>query len=124
MRKVFWAFIILAASFTYVHTEAAAAYNFGDFRSETLTGKAWTALNDGDLEAVLAYTNKCIELYSEQARKMQNSLNEYPEGTILVSFMQPHSGDERIKLLKERKITSFAMELIPRISASSVHRHS
>ncbi len=45
-----------------------------------------------------------------------DEIKEYPEGTVLVSFMQPHSGDERIKVLKERKITSFAMELIPRIS--------
>ena len=57
------------------------AYNFGDFRSETLTTKAWGALEKGDIEAVLAYTNKTIELYSEQAKKMQASLKDYPKGT-------------------------------------------
>ena len=59
----------------------AAAYNFGDYRSVTLITKAWQALGENDLEAVLAYTNKCIELYAEQAKKMQASLTDYPTGT-------------------------------------------
>lgn len=58
-----------------------AAYNFGDYRSETLATKGWGALKDGDLEAVLAYTNKCIELYADQARKMQGTLTAYPTGS-------------------------------------------
>ena len=33
-----------------------------------------------DLEAVLAYTNKCMELYGEEAKKMQDSLEGYVEG--------------------------------------------
>ncbi len=57
-----------------------AAYNFGDHRSSTLVGKAWEALAQGDIEAVLAYTNKCIEMYSTQAKKMQESLSDYPAG--------------------------------------------
>ncbi|HOY09556.1 MAG TPA: tetratricopeptide repeat protein [Candidatus Omnitrophota bacterium] len=59
----------------------AAAYNFGDYRSVTLITSAWQALGENDLEAVLAYTNKCVELYSEQAKKMQASLTAYPTGT-------------------------------------------
>ena len=59
----------------------AAAYNFGDFRSETLTTKAWQALAENDIEAVLAYTNKNMELYAEQAQKMQSSLKDYPKGS-------------------------------------------
>jgi len=82
MKKIILALTILAVSVGFTHpTTATAAINFGDFRSETLTTKAWGALNSGDLEAVLAYTNKCIELYAAQAQKMQNSLNEYPTGT-------------------------------------------
>ena len=80
MKRVILALTILVAGVSFVHPTTAIAYNYGDFRSETLTTKAWTALKDGDLEAVLAYTNKCIELYAGQAKKMQNSLNEYPEG--------------------------------------------
>ncbi|HQO57773.1 MAG TPA: tetratricopeptide repeat protein [Candidatus Omnitrophota bacterium] len=59
----------------------AAAYNFGDYRSVTLITNAWQALGENDLEAVLAYTNKCVELYAEQAKKMQASLTAYPTGT-------------------------------------------
>lgn len=60
--------------------EVLAAYNFGDYRSVTLTTKAWKALEAGDLDAVLAYTNKCIELYGAEAKKMQNGLTGYPTG--------------------------------------------
>lgn len=81
MKKLTLALALLMMSISFVHPTIATAYNFGDFRSETLTAKAWGALNDGDLEAVLAYTNKCLELYGEQAKKMQNSLNDYPEGS-------------------------------------------
>lgn len=59
----------------------AMAINFGDFRSETLVNKAWQALADDDIEAVLAYTNKVEELYGEQARNMQKSLTEYATGS-------------------------------------------
>jgi len=56
------------------------AYSFGDYRSSTLTIKAWQALAEKNTDAVLAYTNKCINLYSAQASKMQKSFNEYPAG--------------------------------------------
>ncbi len=58
----------------------AQAFNFGDYRSSTLTGKAWEALAKNDIESVLAYTNKNIELYAEEARKMQADLKAYPAG--------------------------------------------
>ncbi len=77
--RVFTAFLVMACAVTV--TTQAFAYNFGDFRSETLVGKAWKALSEKDIEAVLAYTNKCIELYSDQAKKMQASLTDYPKGT-------------------------------------------
>ena len=38
------------------------------------------------------------------------------QGAVVVSFMQPHKDPERIAKLRDRHITSFAMELIPRIS--------
>lgn len=58
----------------------ALAYDFGDFKSMTLVAKAWEALKQGDTEAVLAFTNKCIELYAAEAQKMQSSLSAFPEG--------------------------------------------
>lgn len=56
------------------------SYNFGDFKSSTLTTKAWGALNSKDLRGVLAYTNKCVELYAENARVMQAELKDFPAG--------------------------------------------
>ena len=73
------AFLITTCIFSV--TSQAFAYNFGDFRSETLVSKAWEALNGKDIEAVLAYTNKCIELYADAAKKMQASLTDYPKGS-------------------------------------------
>jgi tetratricopeptide (TPR) repeat protein len=59
---------------------AAPAYNFGDHKSSTLATKAWGALNEKNPDAVLAYTNKCIELYASKAREMQAGLKEAPSG--------------------------------------------
>lgn len=37
-------------------------------------------------------------------------------GTVLIGFLQPYARAAEVKALKERRITSFAMELVPRIS--------
>ncbi len=39
-----------------------------------------------------------------------------PEGSVLMGFMAPHEGDSRVKNLVKRKVTSFSMELVPRIT--------
>ncbi len=36
------------------------------------------------------------------------------EGAIVVSYLQPHLSPERTRALRDRRITSFAMELLPR----------
>ena len=80
MKKVFVSLFFLAiAVVAFMASFAFAAYNFGDFRSETMVGKAWKALEANDTEGVLAYTNKVLELYAEQAQKMQASLKDYPK---------------------------------------------
>jgi NAD(P) transhydrogenase subunit alpha len=38
------------------------------------------------------------------------------EGTTVIGFLHPHEFDDRICALRDRNITGFAMELIPRIS--------
>ncbi|HQP09951.1 MAG TPA: tetratricopeptide repeat protein [Candidatus Omnitrophota bacterium] len=81
MKKAVLVIALLMVGIGMIHPAIAAAYNYGDFRSATLATKAWEALAAKDLEAVLAYTNKCIELYAEQAKKMQASLEDYPAGT-------------------------------------------
>jgi NAD(P) transhydrogenase subunit alpha len=35
-------------------------------------------------------------------------------GAIVIAHLQPHLGADRVKALRDRKITSFAMELLPR----------
>jgi NAD(P) transhydrogenase subunit alpha len=37
-------------------------------------------------------------------------------GAVVVGFMQPHAHEAEITALRDRRITSFAMELVPRIS--------
>lgn len=39
-----------------------------------------------------------------------------PAGAVLAGFLAPYADAERVRALAERKITSFAMELVPRIS--------
>jgi tetratricopeptide (TPR) repeat protein len=80
MKKLLLMVIFIAVIVCVLFAVEAEAYNFGDFRSETLTTKAWQALEKKDTEGVLAYTNKCLELYAEQAKKMQASLSDYPKG--------------------------------------------
>jgi tetratricopeptide (TPR) repeat protein len=79
MKFRFLSFAIIV-SLAIVSVSFAQGYNYGDYRSATLTDKAWKALKANDIEAVLAYTNKCIELYASDAKKMQASLKEYPKG--------------------------------------------
>lgn len=38
------------------------------------------------------------------------------EGSVLIGFLAPHEGDTRIKALTKNRITSFSMELVPRIT--------
>lgn len=86
MKKVLFIFALLTACIISNQPQLVYAYNFGDYRSVTLTTKAWEALTNNDIEAVLAYTNKCIELYGEQAKKMQSSLTDYATGDNKVIF--------------------------------------
>ncbi len=43
-------------------------------------------------------------------------IDPLPEGTILVGFMNPANNPDAIARMRDRKITSFALELVPRIS--------
>ncbi len=56
-------------------------YDFGDYSSLTLTVNSWKALEAGDLEAVVVYTNKCFELYEKTADEQQASLANFAAGT-------------------------------------------
>lgn len=43
-------------------------------------------------------------------------IEQMKEGTLVIGFMAPHRYPERVAKLRDRKITSLAMELVPRIS--------
>src|SRR5580692_8330927 len=63
-------------------------------------------------EAVLAAADVLLTvqpLTIEQIGGLKN-------GAIVVGFMQPHSHAPEVRALRDRQITSFAMELVPRIS--------
>ena len=50
--------------------------DYGDHTSVTLMVKAWDALGAGQYADVVKYTDKCAELYEEEAKKMQASMSE------------------------------------------------
>ncbi len=79
-QGVFMSTLLVLVTIFAFYPQNAIAYDFGDYRSATLTSKAWQALGEEDIEAVLGYTNKCIELYAEQARSMQELLTDFPKG--------------------------------------------
>src|ERR1041384_2412627 len=80
MKKFALILISLFTGVVLTQTTPAFAYEFGDYRSATLVGKAWAALGSGDIEGVLAYTNKCLELYGEQAKAMQKDMKDFVTG--------------------------------------------
>ena len=43
-------------------------------------------------------------------------INALRPGSVIVGFMQAHARKDEVKALRDRRITSFAMELVPRIS--------
>jgi len=63
----------------FVSINLATAQDFSDNTSSSLTSQAWNALNSGDHAMVIAYTDKCIELYLTQAIEMQSSLSSLPQ---------------------------------------------
>jgi hypothetical protein len=56
--------------------------DFGDYKSSTLTAKAWDALKQGQSQAAEAYADKCVELFSDEARRMQGSLRAFPSAGL------------------------------------------
>jgi hypothetical protein len=58
--------------------QTAATLDYGDYTSSTLATKGWEALDANDHAAVIAYTNKCVELYGERGKKMNASLTLFP----------------------------------------------
>jgi hypothetical protein len=71
---------VMPHSTTRAEESAASApkYDFGDYTSATLTGKAWKALEAKKWDEVTAFTEKCIEMFKDKAVEQQKALTEIP----------------------------------------------
>ena len=75
-----------------------------------------------DLYEGVSWADSAAQLYKDAdivLRVQPPSADEagkLPEGGLLLGHMAPHEGDSRITNLNKRKVTSFALELVPRIT--------
>ncbi|WP_456414330.1 Re/Si-specific NAD(P)(+) transhydrogenase subunit alpha [Oceanithermus profundus] len=46
----------------------------------------------------------------------EEEIDALPEGAVLIGFMYPHRYPERVAKMRDKKLTVFAMELVPRIT--------
>jgi NAD(P) transhydrogenase subunit alpha len=65
-----------------------------------------------DAARVLAASTVLLKVQPPTLRE----IDALPEGAVVVGFMQAHIQHDMVRRLRDRKITSFAVELIPRIS--------
>lgn len=84
-------------------------------------GAANAHFRDGDF-ADTQFAGNATELYGGanivlkvQPPTLQEAA-QLPEGSILISFLAPGRQPELAKVLRDRKVTSLAMELVPRIT--------
>jgi H+-translocating NAD(P) transhydrogenase subunit alpha len=59
---------------------------------------------------------KDADIILKIATPTEKEIKQMKEGAVVIGMMQGHKYPERIKLMRDRKITCFALELIPRIS--------
>src|ERR1039457_2910297 len=63
-------------------------------------------------EAVLAAADVLLTVQPLSISQIQG----LKAGAVVIGFMQPHAHTQEVLALRDRQITSFAMELVPRIS--------
>ncbi len=66
--------------------QAESSLDYGDHSSVTLQVKAWEALGEGRYADAVKFTEKCAELYEEEARKMQASLSAKPSSDVVNDY--------------------------------------
>jgi len=69
-----------------------------------------------DASALLGQIDILVKVGQPQDRNGKSEIDLLKEGTVYVGFLNPLAQPEGIKRLADKKITSFPMELIPRIS--------
>ena len=89
----------------HMQSEAGLAVKLPDsaFKNVTFAANPQGLVSDADI--VLSVQPPSIDV-----------VNAMKEGAILISFVYAHKEAELTKLLRDKKITSFAMELVPRIT--------
>jgi NAD(P) transhydrogenase len=66
-----------------------------------------------DRQTVWSESNILLKV---RAPSLKNEISNIREGAALISFIQPAQNKELVNALAERRITAFAMDMIPRIS--------
>jgi H+-translocating NAD(P) transhydrogenase subunit alpha len=64
----------------------------------------------GDAAATLARADVLLKVQPPSLEEIA----QLREGSVVISLLQPHLAPERTRALRDRKITAFAMELLPR----------
>jgi NAD(P) transhydrogenase subunit alpha len=78
--------------------------------SASFPDAAYKDVTTSDARGVLSGSNVLLKVQPPTLDEIA-ALNE---GTVVISYLSPHLAPERTKALRDRKITSFAMELLPR----------
>ncbi|MGO9512035.1 MAG: NAD(P) transhydrogenase subunit alpha [Steroidobacteraceae bacterium] len=73
------------------------------------------AYTDAELSAAAAILSSADVLLCVQPPTLA-MVDALKEGAVIVGFMQPYARHDLVRALQRRRITSFAMELVPRIS--------
>lgn len=73
--------LVCASLLSGMQPAAAGEVDFGDRQSRTLINYAWKSLDEKDYSAVISYAEKCLELYGDEAARMQGGLTDYPSGS-------------------------------------------
>lgn len=87
---------------------SAAYFRDEDYGAAELDAEARSVLRKADV--ILQVQPLSIE-----------DIAELKSGAVLVGLQQPWSSKERIELLRQKNITCFALELLPRISRAQEH---
>ncbi len=80
------------------------------------TGLTDEAFGDVTIAANATEAVKGADIILKVQPPTEKEISTYPEGAIVLGFLAPYGEASPIKALKERNITGFSMELVPRIS--------
>lgn len=87
MKRIIGLLALLGlASVSVAEEPTADGLDYGDYTSVTIMVKAWDALGEGEYADAVKFTEKCAELYEEEARKMQAALSAKPSIDVVNDY--------------------------------------